>query len=809
MSGKPKWFWQSDNGWVQYNDKSSQNLEKAFWDLAVNDVKMDDERFVDLKNFFQRRYDDPSKIRPVKREVNGKNDHNRHQTRPTPAASAPAAATSAPASSAAPTPAANKEDVLSGVVFFFADDDDADDTLLEQIEEHGAFVVSQFSRRVTHVVCDPANVTAAHSSARFHVPVAFIQDSIKHCRKADEKAYGQASSSSSSLTTSASAPAVSSSSSASRFAAAEPQDDDEPLGEWSWQSDNGWLKYDVALNKKLEAAYANGDAEVRVDNERFIDIPAMLQKRYDDKTKRRAVRRVALSSGTKRAVPASSGAGAAKKVKVLKKGTCAVDSHSGLAESHHVLEEGKVVWDVMLNQTNVAQNNNKFYVIQLLEKDSGAGWIVWTRWGRVGVAGQNRRDICTSMADAKDGFRKKFQDKTGNSWDNRASFTKHAGKYDLVEIDYNTKDDEDDEEEVKPKKAEMVKLPGSKIDKRVADLITLICNVRQMNEMLVELHIDVSKMPLGKLSKKQINKGYSILKEVEDILNSGTPSTAKLLDCANRFYTLIPHAFGMKAPPVINSKKMVQDKLDMLDALQDMEIASKIISQGKDSVENPVDSHYKALNADLISVDRESDIFKTFHSFVKQGHGPTHNTYTLDIEQVFEVHRDLEEQRFEPFKKFHNRQLLWHGSRITNWMGILSQGLRIAPPEAPVTGYMFGKGVYFADCVSKSANYCHASKTSPTGVLLLCEVALGDEYKLTQAEMITKLPAGTHSCKGEGTYEPDPSATVTLPSGCKVPVGAPVKSSVGQTALLYNEFIVYDVAQICPRYLLRVRFNFK
>jgi hypothetical protein len=37
--------------------------------------------------------------------------------------------------------------------------------------------------------------------------------------------------------------------------------------------------------------------------------------------------------------------------------------------------------------------------------------------------------------------------------------------------------------------------------------------------------------------------------------------------------------------------------------------------------------------------------------------------------------------------------------------GILSQGLRIAPPEAPSIGYMFGKGVYFADMVSKSANY--------------------------------------------------------------------------------------------------------
>lgn len=49
-------------------------------------------------------------------------------------------------------------------------------------------------------------------------------------------------------------------------------------------------------------------------------------------------------------------------------------------------------------------------------------------------------------------------------------------------------------------------------------------------------------------------------------------------------------------------------------------------------------------------------------------------------------------------------------------------GLRIAPPEAPVTGYMFGKGVYFADMFSKSANYCYASHGSKAGVLLLCEV---------------------------------------------------------------------------------------
>ena len=70
---------------------------------------------------------------------------------------------------------------------------------------------------------------------------------------------------------------------------------------------------------------------------------------------------------------------------------------------------------------------------------------------------------------------------------------------------------------------------------------------------------------------------------------------------------------------------------------------------------------------------------------------------------MFEVKRPQEELRFFPFRKVHNRFLLWHASRLTNYVGIFKEGLRIAPPEAPVTGYMFGKGIYFSDIVSKSA----------------------------------------------------------------------------------------------------------
>ena len=39
--------------------------------------------------------------------------------------------------------------------------------------------------------------------------------------------------------------------------------------------------------------------------------------------------------------------------------------------------------------------------------------------------------------------------------------------------------------------------------------------------------------------------------------------------------------------------------------------------------------------------------------------------------------------------------LLVHGSRLTNFVGILSKGLKIAPPDVPASGYLFGKGLLF------------------------------------------------------------------------------------------------------------------
>ena len=50
-------------------------------------------------------------------------------------------------------------------------------------------------------------------------------------------------------------------------------------------------------------------------------------------------------------------------------------------QAHVYCEDGEH-WDAMLNQTNLKNNNNKFYILQLLEDNSSSRYNVWFRWGR-------------------------------------------------------------------------------------------------------------------------------------------------------------------------------------------------------------------------------------------------------------------------------------------------------------------------------------------------------------------------------------------------------------------------------------------
>ncbi|KAJ4905453.1 Poly [ADP-ribose] polymerase 2 [Raphanus sativus] len=500
-----------------------------------------------------------------------------------------------------------------------------------------------------------------------------------------------------------------------------------------------------------------------------------------------------------------------KIVTATKKGAAVLDQWiPDNIKSHY---HGDDVYDAMLNQTNVRDNNNKFFVLQVLESDNQTQktYMVYFRWGRVGVKGQSKLDGPFHSWDrAIEIFSNKFLDKTKNFWSDRKEFIPHPKLYTWIEMDYGKDDNDSAIVKDVPKSSSEVKPEESKLDPQIAKFISLICNVSMMAQHMMEIGYNANKLPLGKLSKSTITKGYEVLKRISEVM--GRFDRARLEELSGEFYTVIPHDFGFKKMSqfVIDTPQKLKQKIEMVEALGEIELATKLLSVDPGLMDDPLYYHYQQLNCGLTPVGADSEEFSMVANYMENTHAKTHSGYTVEIAQLFRASRAGEADRFQQFSSAKNRMLLWHGSRLTNWAGILSQGLRIAPPEAPVTGYMFGKGVYFADMFSKSANYCYANTGANDGVLLLCEVALGDMNELLNSDYnADKLPPGKLSTKGVGRTAPNPSEAKTLEDGVVVPLGKPVDHSSSKGTLLYNEYIVYNTEQIKMRYVIQVKFNYK
>ncbi|XWS36162.1 hypothetical protein CRYUN_Cryun20dG0061200 [Craigia yunnanensis] len=130
----------------------------------------------------------------------------------------------------------------------------------------------------------------------------------------------------------------------------------------------------------------------------------------------------------------------------------------------------------------------------------------------------------------------------------------------------------------------------------------------------------------------------------------------------------------------------------------------------------------------------------------------------------------------EQFSGTKNRMLLWHGSRLTNWTGILSQGLSFSLLFLNVVKHDVWMGMWDV--------FVNNNKV-PDCVLYLTSI----------------------STKGVGATAPDPSEAQTVDDGVIVLLGNPNKQK-REGALWYNEYIVYNVDQIRMPYLVQVNFKY-
>ncbi len=477
--------------------------------------------------------------------------------------------------------------------------------------------------------------------------------------------------------------------------------------------------------------------------------------------------------------------------------------------------KAKVVddWDCMLNQTNIGANNNKYYVIQLLE--SGGKFYTWTRWGRVGEPGQNAMLGNGSRADAEKCFKAKFKDKTSNAWDDRANFVAKAGKYTLIEIERSATaaaKAEELEEKLRAIDKEAAKvqpkargIAPSKLHPSTERLMSLIFDHDVFRGAMASFDIDVKKMPLGQLTKHQVQKGYEVLEELETAIEGGGPKAIN--DLSSRFYTLIPHSFGRRVPPPIDSLDLLQKKFDMLNVLNDIEIALGLQKKAdkeekeEDLLPNPADEHYKKLKADLEYIDPKSKEFAFIKTYMEMTGG---GYYKLKLIDAFRLDRHGERDRFKAHDDIAERKLLWHGTNVAVVAAIVGSGLRIMPHS----GGRVGRGIYLASENGKSVGYVGWSGN--TGVMFLAEAALGKEHTITRDNSSLKsAPKGYDCIVARGHTEPDPAHDIEWEFEGKkviVPQGKPIKQSkFSKSSFTQSEYLLYKESQVRLRYVLRVQ----
>eukprot|EP01071_Lankesteria_metandrocarpae_P010198 Lankesteria_metandrocarpae@DN5308_c0_g1_i3.p1 len=473
-------------------------------------------------------------------------------------------------------------------------------------------------------------------------------------------------------------------------------------------------------------------------------------------------------------------------------------------------------------------------------------YTLFKSWGRVGADNSIKNDSMTTnlshdLSGALAEFHTKVFQLTGIAWTERRGMQAKPGRYRYVELETDAARTEQMSKPAanfRSSEELFLSTKTSSLTQELTSVLKMIFSRTEWETSLSTQNFDFSKMPLGSLSKRQLQEGYQILQDLQNIIqenNIGAQNntlrwTTKIRGATNKFYSAIPHKFTLaQTPPMIDSLPKLRMKIDMIEQLLGVQIAQSIVTDALQQAqeEHPLDYLYRSLQCGLSLMDPSCSEYSLLQRSLRNTHAPTHNAFSMNIKWAFDCRRIGEVERFKADTG--NLALLWHGSPLTNWASILSQGLRAAPPQAPVTGYMFDKGIYFADVASKAAQYCQTGTTTDAGLLMLCEVALGTPHYCLAAQSTAKkhcLANGKDHTWGVGKLAPTvggaevvwsavKDANARLQCGTCVENTAVIENaraaedSVNDPTLLYNEFVVYDESQVVLRYLLVVDFKFK
>ncbi|ETV70911.1 hypothetical protein H257_13666 [Aphanomyces astaci] len=339
-----------------------------------------------------------------------------------------------------------------------------------------------------------------------------------------------------------------------------------------------------------------------------------------------------------------------------------------------VFQQDGCIYDAHLHQASLSSRRHATCLLQVVA--TSYGYYVWQRHNSWHEDDPTSNDVTStdlsplfvSTSLAIDSFTSEFEQKTGVAWVDRVNNVTRLqvdpfdGLYCYVAMEY-------------PSTHSLALLDhrclGPSLHTDVRKLMSILYKDDQDRHVIKPFDTIPVPMPLPlPYAQVAIELAHSILDQVEATLQAKGPRgrRAKLLGWSNRYFSAIPHTYPPRV--MLDSMEKVENCRETLKELH-MTSPSRSFLHHLPPLDN-LEQKYAALGVDLEVVPKESleyDLVATYLHNSKD-----HVQYEMKIQAVYRVMKEDETMAFKRFERFGNRKLLWHGSSMTNWPGILKDG---------------------------------------------------------------------------------------------------------------------------------------
>ncbi len=421
---------------------------------------------------------------------------------------------------------------------------------------------------------------------------------------------------------------------------------------------------------------------------------------------------------------------------------------------------------------NLANNNNKFWEIEL--HDNGD---VVTKWGRVAEEGKAQSKIFSFAG--RSAFDKKIHEK------------KNKSNPDERYTEIRTIDGATPNGQKVVQSQNLVEIAKREIDSDSKDTITLIerlvtaniHNISSQTTMTFNKITGLFETPLGIVTADAINDARTLLSQIANYVVANDWDNSQMMSAINQYMRLIPSDFGrqrVKPYDLFPDLSYIVKQNDILDSLDGSLQMTLSVPKSDNAIKQP------KLFETKLHLCEDGKIFDKINKLYNQTRQSIHAASRLNVHKIYKVEISVMNTAFRSHGlKVGNIMELWHGTKIGNLLSIMKGGFIIPPSNAGhCTGRMFGNGVYFSDQSTKALHYTMGYAPGQRGgysnecFMFVNDVAMGKVYVPSGPNHnLNALNMGYDSTFAQGN----------------------------RSGVMNNEMIVYNTAQINPRYLVEFK----